>query len=59
MSTLRVDSINKHDQVSAIDLPNKLKIEGLLAEQTYTSSATKPDPAVAGDLWWDSGNGKL
>ena len=59
MSTLRVDSINKHDQVSAIDLPNKLKIEGFLAEQTYTSSATKPDPAVAGDLWWDSGNNKL
>lgn len=59
MSTLRVDSINKHDQVSAIDLPNKLKIEGFLAEQTYTSSATKPDPAVAGELWWDSGNGKL
>ena len=59
MSTLRVDSINKHDQVSAIDLPNKLLIDGNKIEQGYTSSGTEPTNPVKGDIWWDSNNSKL
>lgn len=59
MSTLRVDSINKHDQVSAVDLPNKLKINGNKIEQGYTSSGTEPTNPDKGDLWWDSTNSKL
>lgn len=59
MSTLRVDSINKHDQVSAVDLPNKLKINGNKIEQGYTSSGTEPTNPEKGDLWWDSTNSNL
>ena len=59
MSTFRVDTIQKHDQVSAIDLPNKLKIDGNKFEQGYTSSATEPSNPDKGDLWWDSANNKL
>ena len=59
MSTLRVDSINKHDQVSAVDLPNKLKINGNKIEQGYTSSATEPTNPEKGDLWWNSSSNSL
>lgn len=59
MSTFRVDTIQKHDQVSAIDLPNRLKIGGNKFEQGYTSSATEPSNPDKGDLWWDSANNKL
>ena len=56
MSTFRVDTIKKHDQVSAVDLPNKLTINGNKFEQGYTSSGTEPTNPDKGDLWWDSTN---
>lgn len=59
MSTFRVDTIKKHDQVSAVDLPNKLKIDGNKFEQGYTSSGTEPTNPDKGDIWWDSTNSKL
>lgn len=59
MSTLKVDTIQEHDQVSAINLTNKLKIGGVNVEQGYTSSATEPSNPSIGDFWWDSTNEKL
>ncbi len=59
MSTFRVDTIKKHDQVSAVDLPNKLKIDGNKFEQGYTSSGTEPTNPDKGDIWWDSTNNNL
>ena len=56
--TIKADTI-KNKKSLAINLPNKLKIGGFLAEQGYTASGTEPSSAAIGDFWWDTANEKL
>ena len=58
MSTIKADTI-KNKKSLAINLPNKLKIGGFLAEQGYTASGTEPSSPAIGDFWWDTANLKL
>ena len=58
MSTIKADTI-KNKKSLAINLPNKLKIGGFLAEQGYTASGTEPSSPAIGDFWWDTANDKL
>lgn len=59
MSTLKVDNISGELSTDVINLPNKFKIGGGIAEQGYTASATEPSSANEGDFWWDTANDKL
>jgi len=59
MSTIKVDEIFGDLPTDAVDLPNKLKVGGILAEQGYTASGSEPSSPNNGDYWWDTGNDKL
>ena len=59
MSTIKVDEIFGDQPTDAVDLPNKLKVGGVSAEQGYTASGSEPSSPSNGDFWWDTGNDKL
>lgn len=59
MSTIKVDEIFGDQPTDAVDLPNKLKVGGVSAEQGYTASGSEPSSPSNGDYWWDTGNDKL
>jgi hypothetical protein len=57
MSTLKVDSIENSG--STVNFTTNVQVGNGFVKREYTSSATAPEGANNGALWWNTDNGVL